>query len=1067
MKRILILIIGLIGVAYGQTGKTSAKTQFVNGLYMGTKPTTYFNSADSNALFWRNDSVIMAKYKGTPRPIAFQSYVDSVALERLPIVNVKSYGAVGDGIADDWAAILAASTYAEQNGLTLYFPSGTYNTTGPLTRTASRTDTEVFSVMFGGKVKIVVTDTTNFSSSNRTVFFYATNTRSHSFEMSGGEVEIDGRNFISQAIVATSNVANKSLNINCANLTIKNIFSNGFNNVGSHAIYTSGDYQTMNIKNVIIDSVSRSASLNTTQATQAVLVASQLGKTTIDNVVVKNIGSTSLTQDCDGIVVRGVVVVGDYVGGDFTIQNSYVLNSRGRAIKAQSSNVKVYNTKIEQTDLQTFNSVNSIDFLYGNGIVDGCTFIYGASTLGTSFAPIAFQERVRFIDLVSRATNNTVLTKSQMAQFANVSSTTTTSASANILIENNTILPYDTTITNIITRGLVEFPSNELLALPPSSQWGFTIKNNITYSQFNILTYTGYASGDLSNKIKFDISDNKNYGTGRSVFAEISGSRISNVKKFRLKNNSGWGNYFPFWTVNLTRGALMSDNEFSVDLSGTTFTSSPSGLPALGVALIQVGDSSSQGQMRRVIVADSNFHAYKYANTWVNQPTSINTVFTGTVTNNIIPKSTSSSANILGNSNITDNGSLVTIGSATRINGNIGMGVNNQAEINLINSRTITGASNSFGFYQNAVIQSDVVSYAAYNQTVAATQAASFTLGTLAHYATGGGATFGAGSTVTTQVGFAAGTGLTGATNNYGFRGQIASGTNRWNLFMDGTAPNHMQGSLIIGTTSNIGGALQVTGTTTLTGTATVSSSLTAGSLIRSGGTSSQFLKADGSVDNSTYLTSASITGKLNISDSSAMLSPYRRTTTKITNSDLANSTISGISLGSSLNNLTAGNGLTGTSYNGSVGYIWQVDTTTVNSNDVKTYGTQTVGGTKTFSGNLTTNGMLKGVGFNQPISLKTANYTLTANDHTVIFNTASGNLTATLPAGVEGQIYILRKSAYGVSTNNLIITPNGSETIEGSSGYTIDACSGEGITIQFLGGNWYIINRLFLPSPC
>ena len=42
------------------------------------------------------------------------------------------------------------------------------------------------------------------------------------------------------------------------------------------------------------------------------------------------------------------------------------------------------------------------------------------------------------------------------------------------------------------------------------------------------------------------------------------------------------------------------------------------------------------------------------------------------------------------------------------------------------------------------------------------------------------------------------------------------------------------------------------------TGAATFSSSVTASSLIKSGGTSSQFLKADGSVDSNTYLTSAS-----------------------------------------------------------------------------------------------------------------------------------------------------------------------------------------------------------------
>jgi len=80
MKRILILIIGLIGVAYGQSSPTSAKTRFVNGLYVGTKLDAYFNAADSNAIYWRADSVVMAKYKGTARALAFASALGSYKL---------------------------------------------------------------------------------------------------------------------------------------------------------------------------------------------------------------------------------------------------------------------------------------------------------------------------------------------------------------------------------------------------------------------------------------------------------------------------------------------------------------------------------------------------------------------------------------------------------------------------------------------------------------------------------------------------------------------------------------------------------------------------------------------------------------------------------------------------------------------------------------------------------------------------------------------------------------------------------------------------------------------------
>jgi hypothetical protein len=48
------------------------------------------------------------------------------------VVNVKDFGAVGDGVTDDTAAIQAAITYANGLGGTVYFPAATYKTTQTL-----------------------------------------------------------------------------------------------------------------------------------------------------------------------------------------------------------------------------------------------------------------------------------------------------------------------------------------------------------------------------------------------------------------------------------------------------------------------------------------------------------------------------------------------------------------------------------------------------------------------------------------------------------------------------------------------------------------------------------------------------------------------------------------------------------------------------------------------------------------------------------------------------------------------------------------------------------------------
>jgi len=153
------------------------------------------------------------------------------------------------------------------------------------------------------------------------------------------------------------------------------------------------------------------------------------------------------------------------------------------------------------------------------------------------------------------------------------------------------------------------------------------------------------------------------------------------------------------------------------------------------------------------------------------------------------------SANTVG---IATNGtSAIQIGPTGKIG--IGVGVPSATSLNL--GANITGATSANAYRSGGPVLSDVTSQANYFITSANTQATSFTLGTLDHfYAVQG--TFGAGSTVTTQVGFNVDASLIGATNNYGFYGNIPSGANRWNLYMAGTAYNFLAGITSIGSNS-------------------------------------------------------------------------------------------------------------------------------------------------------------------------------------------------------------------------------------------------------------------------
>ena len=153
------------------------------------------------------------------------------------------------------------------------------------------------------------------------------------------------------------------------------------------------------------------------------------------------------------------------------------------------------------------------------------------------------------------------------------------------------------------------------------------------------------------------------------------------------------------------------------------------------------------------------------------------------------------------------------------LGGRLGLGSTSLSLFNLRVSNAITGGTTAVSIFTDSVVQSDVTNIGTAYYSGLSTAAASFTLANLRHFYAEVGS-FGAGSSVTTQVGFGVSSNLTGATNNYAFLGQIASGTGRWNLYMNGTAANYLNGNTLIGSTTDSGEKLQVNGTMKVTGNA-------------------------------------------------------------------------------------------------------------------------------------------------------------------------------------------------------------------------------------------------------
>ncbi|MGG9961347.1 beta strand repeat-containing protein [Ferruginibacter sp. SUN106] len=110
--------------------------------------------------------------------------------------------------------------------------------------------------------------------------------------------------------------------------------------------------------------------------------------------------------------------------------------------------------------------------------------------------------------------------------------------------------------------------------------------------------------------------------------------------------------------------------------------------------------------------------------------------------------------------------------------------------------------------------------------------------------------------------------------------------------------------------------------------------------------------------------------------------------------------------------------------------------------------------GTTTPASTLEVNGSLA-----LAITTKTATYTATASDHTIICNNTGAAITINLPAaaGCSGRVYVVKKIS-GMLLN-VTIDPNASETVDGVTTRVLTT-QYESVMIQSDGANWFILSK-------
>lgn len=535
-------------------------------------------------------------------------------------VSVKDFGAIGDGVTDDTAALKAAFDYAIPLAKTVLFPSGTYKITGPIQPYQSRTSGSIH-IFSDGLVQIVV----DASSTAFTDVLYLETTNFNSCSITGGIFEINGNNKAGRGITFRHNDGSGGdVNIT-AEVKIKNIKENDASATRENqALSVYGDYGKINIENVYIEGVQRT---NAAGATKGLAVSQFSGNCSIENVFVKDVLLPSVTDaDADGIAIFGKSGVSTYNKRDGVayVSNCVFEDCQGRALKSQSSEITVMRPRVKRRVY--VGMVNSVDFDFqtgGHALLVEPLYEYfengGVSPLGASHTCVAFQQNRDNTENVGKSIGGTIVTQVQIPRYA-AGLYLSGSKESYLEVSDLTVVPVDGFTSAAFTRGIVEFDASTVVA--KTEKTDIVVRNIRGPLGVSAIAHTGYVSGSLASKLSIEVTNCHNTNsTVRQPFDNISGNSINEVENFRYQNNFGFQSLLNSgWTFDFDD--LVPGCTFVVDIATVSATNPPA-WGASGYALIEMLDQWFAGNYRFVRVTTENnktFFSHRPSIGWESSP---------------------------------------------------------------------------------------------------------------------------------------------------------------------------------------------------------------------------------------------------------------------------------------------------------------------------------------------------------------------------------------------------------------------------------------------------------------
>lgn len=295
-------------------------------------------------------------------------------------INVVDYGAKGDGLTDDTAAVQAALSSQQSLDCVLVFPAGTYDISSQITQTL----TAPMAIYCDGEV------TLNWSSASTATHLWKMTLNGNAFSNIGpGTLTIQGNNKLSKGIDIINDVDSSRPDVDLGNMRAINLLAD---NAVGFGISVSGRLGTVRGNILEVNGLTRTTSAGSCQGiaiyrtsfTRAPL------KVLINEAIAKNVSCPDADWDADGLLVY----TNFEDGVEVHVKRASFYNCRGRGFKFQTGAiVPVIDDLYYYRDVDPVSSVQSSKVgagQYGALLVRQATIEFAGSTTHSGAGTVLF-----------------------------------------------------------------------------------------------------------------------------------------------------------------------------------------------------------------------------------------------------------------------------------------------------------------------------------------------------------------------------------------------------------------------------------------------------------------------------------------------------------------------------------------------------------------------------------------------------------------------------------------------------------------------------------------------------